>query len=68
MSEDLVNIEVDGVPVKARKGAMLIQATDAQGIYVPRFYDVDYLEDGRIQRVERCTQNVSVGFNHRLCE
>ena len=37
MSEDLVNIEVDGVPVKARKGAMLIQATDAQGIYVPRF-------------------------------
>jgi len=37
MSEELVNIEVDGVPVKARKGAMLIEATDAQGIYVPRF-------------------------------
>jgi NADH-quinone oxidoreductase subunit G len=37
MSEELVNIEVDGVQVKARKGAMLIQATDAQGIYVPRF-------------------------------
>ena len=37
MSEELVNIEVDGVPVKARKGAMLIQVTDAQGIYVPRF-------------------------------
>jgi NADH-quinone oxidoreductase subunit G len=37
MSEDLVNIEVDGVPVKARKGAMIIQATDAQGSYVPRF-------------------------------
>ena len=37
MSEELVNIEVDGVPVQARKGAMLIQATDAQGIYVPRF-------------------------------
>jgi NADH-quinone oxidoreductase subunit G len=37
MSEDLVNIEVDGVPVQARKGAMLIQATDAQGVYVPRF-------------------------------
>ena len=37
MSEELVNIEVDGVPVKARKGAMLIQATDAQGVYVPRF-------------------------------
>jgi NADH-quinone oxidoreductase subunit G len=37
MSEELVNIEVDGVPVKARKGAMIIQATDAQGAYVPRF-------------------------------
>jgi NADH-quinone oxidoreductase subunit G len=37
MSEELVNIEVDGVPVKARKGAMLIHATDAHGIYVPRF-------------------------------
>ena len=37
MSEDLVNIEVDGVPVKARKGAMIIQATDANGAYVPRF-------------------------------
>ncbi|MCU0976355.1 MAG: NADH-quinone oxidoreductase subunit NuoG [Steroidobacteraceae bacterium] len=37
MSEDLVNIEVDGRPLKARKGQMLIQATDAAGIYVPRF-------------------------------
>jgi NADH-quinone oxidoreductase subunit G len=37
MSEELVNIEVDGVPMKARKNAMLIQATDANGVYVPRF-------------------------------
>ena len=37
MSEELVNIEVDGVPVKARKGAMIIHATDALGAYVPRF-------------------------------
>jgi NADH-quinone oxidoreductase subunit G len=37
MSEELVNIEVDGVPVKAPKGAMIIQATDAHGAYVPRF-------------------------------
>jgi len=37
MSEDLVNIEVDGVAVKARKGQMVIQVTDADGIYVPRF-------------------------------
>ncbi|MFZ8983998.1 MAG: NADH-quinone oxidoreductase subunit NuoG [Steroidobacteraceae bacterium] len=37
MSSDLVNIEVDGQPLQARKGQMLIQATDAAGIYVPRF-------------------------------
>ena len=30
MSEELVNIEVDGVPMKARKNAMLIQVTDAR--------------------------------------
>jgi NADH-quinone oxidoreductase subunit G len=37
MSEDLVNIEVDGVPVKARKGQMIMQATDPAGMYIPRF-------------------------------
>ncbi len=37
MSEDLVNVEVDGRPMKARKGQMIIQLTDAAGVYVPRF-------------------------------
>ncbi len=37
MSEDLVTIEIDGQPLKARKGAMLIDVTDAAGIYIPRF-------------------------------
>jgi len=37
MSDDIVNIEVNGQPVQARKGQMLIQATDASGHYVPRF-------------------------------
>ncbi len=37
MAEEFVNIEVNGVPVKARKGEMIIRATDAQGVYVPRF-------------------------------
>ena len=32
-----VTIEVDGRTVEARKGAMLIEATDAAGIDVPRF-------------------------------
>src|SRR6266853_574739 len=37
MADDLVNIEIDGVPLKVRKGEMLIRATDAHGAYVPRF-------------------------------
>jgi NADH-quinone oxidoreductase subunit G len=37
MADDLVNIEIDGVAVKAKKGEMLIRATDASGAYVPRF-------------------------------
>ena len=37
MSEEQVNIEVNGIPLKARKGAMLIEATDAAGIPIPRF-------------------------------
>jgi len=34
---ETVEIEVDGQPVRARKGSMLIEATDAAGIDVPRF-------------------------------
>ncbi|MEX2575203.1 MAG: 2Fe-2S iron-sulfur cluster-binding protein, partial [Halofilum sp. (in: g-proteobacteria)] len=37
MSEETVQIEVDGKPIEVRKGAMLIEATDAAGIDVPRF-------------------------------
>jgi len=37
MSSDTVNIEVDGKPVKARKGQMIIEVTDEIGAYVPRF-------------------------------
>ena len=37
MSDDVVNIEVDGKPVEARRGQMIIEATDAIGTYVPRF-------------------------------
>jgi NADH-quinone oxidoreductase subunit G len=37
MADDQVNIEVDGVPMKAHKGEMIIRATDRAGIYVPRF-------------------------------
>ena len=35
--DDWVNVEVDGVAVKGRKGAMIIHVTDAHGAYVPRF-------------------------------
>jgi NADH-quinone oxidoreductase subunit G len=37
MSDDLVNIEVNGIPMKARKGAMIMQVTDAADVYIPRF-------------------------------
>ena len=37
MSDDTLTIEVDGKRVEARKGQMLIEATDAVGAYVPRF-------------------------------
>jgi NADH-quinone oxidoreductase subunit G len=37
MAEEFVNIEVNGVPMKARKGEMIIRVTDANGAYVPRF-------------------------------
>ena len=37
MADELVNIEVNGVAMKARKGEMIIRVTDAHGAYVPRF-------------------------------
>ncbi len=37
MSDDIVNIEVDGKPVEARKGQMIMEVTDEIGTYIPRF-------------------------------
>ncbi len=37
MSDDVVNLEVDGKPVEGRKGQMIIEVTDSVGAYVPRF-------------------------------
>jgi NADH-quinone oxidoreductase subunit G len=37
MSDDVINIEVDGKPVEAKRGQMVIEVTDALGAYVPRF-------------------------------
>jgi NADH-quinone oxidoreductase subunit G len=37
MSDELVNIEVNGVAMQARKGEVIIRATDREGIYIPRF-------------------------------
>ncbi len=36
-AEDLVTIEINGKPYQARKGQMVIEITDANGITVPRF-------------------------------
>jgi len=37
VSNDTIKIEVDGQILEARKGQMLIEVTDANDIYVPRF-------------------------------
>jgi NADH-quinone oxidoreductase subunit G len=34
---NVVNVEVNGVPIKARKGQMIIEVTDGADVYVPRF-------------------------------
>ena len=34
---DMVTVTVDGIPMQAKKGEMLIRVTDAHDIYVPRF-------------------------------
>jgi NADH-quinone oxidoreductase subunit G len=52
MADDLVNIVVDGVPLKAKKGEMIIRTTDRNGVYVPRFCYHDKL---------------SVAANCRMC-
>jgi NADH-quinone oxidoreductase subunit G len=52
MAEEFVNVEINGKPVKARKGEMIIRVTDANGVYVPRFCYHDKL---------------SVAANCRMC-
>ncbi len=37
MTDKIVTIEVNGVPVEAKAGQMLIEVTDRQDVYVPRF-------------------------------
>lgn len=37
VADDMLSVEIDGVEYKVRKGAMIIEATDANGIVVPRF-------------------------------
>jgi len=37
MSDDTVNIEVNGVPMKARKNELIMRVTDREGVYIPRF-------------------------------
>ena len=52
MSDKTVTIEVNGVPVEARAGQMLIEVTDREDAYVPRF----------------CYhRNLSVAANCRMC-
>jgi len=36
-AKDTLSIEIDGVPLQARRGQMVIEAADAAGITIPRF-------------------------------
>lgn len=74
MSDDIVNIEVDGKPVEARKGQMVIQVTDNIGAYVPRFCYHDKLSiaancrmclvdiEGAPKPIPACAQPVNEGM------
>jgi len=37
VAQDMLNIEIDGKPYQARKGAMIIEVADANDITIPRF-------------------------------
>ena len=37
MNESLVNIEIDGKPLQAQRGANIMEVADAAGIFIPRF-------------------------------
>ncbi|MBT8083056.1 MAG: NADH-quinone oxidoreductase subunit NuoG [Gammaproteobacteria bacterium] len=74
MSDDIVNIEVDGKPVEARPGQMLIEVTDGIGAYVPRFCYHEKLSvaancrmclvdiEGAPKPIPACAQPVSEGM------
>jgi NADH-quinone oxidoreductase subunit G len=74
MSDDIVNIEVDGKPVEARPDQMLIEVTDSVGAYVPRFCYHEKLSiaancrmclvdiEGAPKPIPACAQPVSEGM------
>ncbi len=74
MRNDVVNIEVDGKPVEARPGQMLIEVTDSIGAYVPRFCYHEKLSvaancrmclvdvEGAPKPIPACAQPVSEGM------
>lgn len=37
MTDDVLNFEVDGKPLTAKKGQMIMEVTDTVGAYIPRF-------------------------------
>ena len=74
MSDDIVNMEVNGKPVEARMGQMVIEVTDGIGAYVPRFCYHDKLSiaancrmclvdiEGAPKPIPACAQPVSEGM------
>ena len=73
-STDTVNLTIDGIPVTAPKGALLIRVAEQVGIEIPRFCDHPLLEpagacrqclvevEGQRKPVASCTQTVADGM------
>jgi len=51
MAEEFVTIEINDQPVQARKGAMLIEVADNNGISIPRFC---YTKSSRLPPTAAC--------------
>jgi NADH-quinone oxidoreductase subunit G len=73
-STDVVDLTIDGIPVTAPRGALLIRVAEQIGIEIPRFCDHPLLEpagacrqclvevEGQRKPVASCTQTVADGM------
>jgi radical SAM family uncharacterized protein len=49
---DIINAIQDGREQNAKREDILLSLTKIQGVYVPKFYNTSYLEDGTVSHIE----------------